>query len=158
MEKEMMVQVVERSCPFAQRTHLRLREIDEGENRITLVMEENPENLNAFGLVHAGAICGLAETTGGMPIFKFLDPREVIILNTVLNIRFTYPPRGELRCTARVVREEGEALLEEFRREGRADKAMDLKVFDASGKMVAQAQATYRLIPTPEEYKPYLGG
>jgi len=158
MEREMMVQVVEKGCPFARRSGMKLREIDEGDGRVTMILEDDPANLNAFGLVHAGAICGLAETAGGMAVFRYLDPRETVILNTVFNIRFTHPPRGELRCTARVVREEAEALLEEFRREGRADKAMDLKIFDASGKMVAQAQATFRLIPTPEEYREYLGG
>lgn len=153
-----MVQVVEKGCPFAQRTQMKLREIDEGGGRVTLVMEDAPANYNAFGLIHAGAMCGLAETVGGMAIFRYLDPREVIILNTVFNIRFAAPPRGELRCTAQVVEEEAAALMEEFKREGKADKAMDLKLFDSSGKMVAHAQATFRLIKTPEEYKKYFGG
>ena len=158
MEREMAVQVVERACPFAQRTHMRLREMDEGDGRVTLVMEDDPANLNAFGLIHAGAICGLAETAGGMAIFKYLDPREIIVLNTIFNIRFTHPPRGELRCTARVVEDEAAALMEEFEKEGKADKAMDLKILDSSGTVVAQAQATFRLIKTPEEYKKYFGG
>ena len=158
MEKKMMVQVVEKGCPFAQRAQMRLREIDEGEGRITVVMQDDPANYNAFGLIHAGAMCGLAETAGGMAIFRYLNPHEVIILNTVFNIRFTHPPKGELRCTARVVEEEAVALMEEFMKEGRADKAMDLKVLDSSGSMVAHAQATFRLISTPEEYKKYFGG
>jgi uncharacterized protein (TIGR00369 family) len=158
MDKEMVVQVVEKSCPFAQRAHMRFREINEVEGRVTLVMEDDPANLNAFGLVHAGAICGLAETVGGMAIMRYLDPREILVLNTVLNIRYVHPPRGELVCSARVVAEEANALLEEFEAEGRADKAMDLKVLDSSGTLVAQAHATYRLIHTPDEYKKYFGG
>lgn len=158
MDREMMVRVVEQTCPFARRTHLRFREIDEGGGRITLIMEDDPANLNAFGLVHAGAICGLTETAGGMAVFRHLDPRRTVILNTVLNIRYVHPPRGELRCSAQVLDEEARALIAEFEREGRADKAVDLKVFDASGTMVAQAQATYRLIGTPEEYRKYFGG
>jgi uncharacterized protein (TIGR00369 family) len=158
MEKEMMVQVVERACPFAQRTQMKLREIDEGNGRITMVMEDDPANYNAFGLIHAGAMCGLAETVGGMAIFRYLDPREIIILNTVFNIRFTSPPKGELKCTAQVVEAEAAVLMEEFRQEGKADKAIDLKIVDSSGKMVAEAQATFRLIKTPEEYKKYFGG
>ena len=158
MDREMMVQVVEKACPFAQRTHMRFGQMEEGEGRVTLVMEDDPANLNAFGLVHAGAICGLAETAGGMAILKYLDPREIIVLNTILNIRNVHPPRGELRCSAQVTAEEARVLLDEFEREGRADKAMDLKVFDSSGTMVAQAQATFRLIPTPDEYKKYFGG
>jgi len=155
MNEEMMVQVVEKACPFALRARMRLRELDEGHGRVTLIMEDNPDNLNAFGLVHAGAICGLAETAGGMAIMKYVDPREILVLNTIFNIRYVHPPRGELRCAAQVVDEEAQALLEEFRKNGRADKAMDLKVLDSSAVLVAQAQATYRLIPTPEEYKQY---
>lgn len=155
MDKEMMVQVVEKGCPFAQMTRIKTTEIDEGDGSVTMILEDNPNNLNAFGLVHAGAMSGLAETTGGMALFRYLDPGEVIILNTVFNIRFSRPPRGELRCKARVVEEEAAALLQEFRREGKADKAMDLKILDPSGKMVAQAQATFRLISTPEDYKKY---
>ncbi len=155
MEKEMIVQVVEKSCPFAQRTHLRLREVVEGEGRVTMAMEDDPANLNAFGLIHAGAICGLAETVGGMAIMRHLDPREILVLNTMLNIRYVHPPRGELRCSAQVVDEEARVLLGEFKASGRVDKAMDLKVLDSSDTMVAQAQATFRLIPTPQEYKKY---
>ncbi len=158
MDKEMVTQVVEKACPFAQRTHMRLRELDEGDGRLTLIMEDDPANYNAFGLVHAGAMCGLAETAGGMAIMRYLDPKEILVLNTTFNIRYSHPPRGELRCTARVVEEEARVLLEEFNREGRVDKAMDLKIFDTSGTMVAHAQATFRLIPTPNEYKKYFGG
>jgi hypothetical protein len=57
-----------------------------------------------------------------------------------------------------VVEAEAAVLMEEFKREGKADKAMDLKIVDSSGKMVAEAQATFRLIKTPEEYKKYFGG
>lgn len=158
MEREMIVRVVEQACPFAQRTRLQLRELDETGGRVTLAMEDDPSNLNAFGLVHAGAICGLAETAGGMAIMRYVDPREVLVLNTIFNIRYVHPPRRELTCTACVVEEEVRALLEEFRREGRADKAMDLKVFDTGGTLVAQAQATFRLVPTPREYGKYFGG
>ena len=158
MEKEMVIQVVESNCPFAQRTHMRFREINEGEGALTLIMEDDPTNLNAFGLVHAGAMCGLAETVGGMALMRYVDPRETIVLNTVFNIRFTHPPRGELTCRARVTQEEADILLGEVAEKGRADKAMDLKILDSSGKMVAQAEATFRLLPTPEEYKKYFGG
>ncbi len=156
MDAELMVKMVEEACPFAKRSHIRVTRVGE-EGYITAILEESADNLNAFGLVHAGAICGLAETAGGMAIFNYLDPREFIILNTVLNIRYVAMPRGELRCTAWVVKEEVDALIEEFRLTGKADKAMDLKVLNDSGKMVAQAQATYRLMATPDEFKAYFG-
>jgi uncharacterized protein (TIGR00369 family) len=158
MEKEMVVQVVENNCPFARRTHMRFREIEESEGALTLIMEDDPANLNAFGLVHAGAMCGLAETVGGMALMRYVNPRETIVLNTVLNIRFTNPPRGELACKAMVTQEEADILIDEVAEKGRADKAMDLKILDSAGKMVAHAQATFRLLPTPEEYKKYFGG
>ena len=158
MDREMIVQVVEKSCHFAQRTHFQLLEVDEKEGRVTMIMEDDPANLNAFGLIHAGAICGLAETVGGMAIMRHLNPLEILVLNTIFNIRFTNPPRGELRCTAQVVDEEARTLLDTFNKEGKADKAMDLKVLDASGIIVAEAQATFRLITTPDEYKKYFGG
>ena len=152
MEAELMVKMVEQACPFAGRSGLRLTRIGEDGN-ITMILEDEPSNLNAFGFVHAGAVCALAETAGGMAIFNYLDPMDFMVLNTVLNIRFTAMPEGELRCTARCNRGEAEALIEEFRIFGKADKAMDLKVLDASGKMVAQAQATFRLMATPEQYR-----
>lgn len=157
MDAESMVRMVEDACPFARRSHMRVTRIGE-EGYITAILEESEDNLNAFGLVHAGAICGLAETAGGMAILNYLDPREFIILNTVLNIRYVAMPRGELRCTARVVREEVDVLVEEFRLNAKADKAMDLKVIDNSGKVVAQAQVTFRLIATPDEFKQYFAG
>jgi acyl-coenzyme A thioesterase PaaI-like protein len=152
MDAELMVKMVEGACPFAQRSHMRVTRVGE-EGYITIILEDDPANLNAFGLVHAGAICGLAETAGGMAIFNYLDPMEFLVLNTVLNIRFTSMPHGELRCTAWVTKEEADVVIEEFRISGKGDKAMDLKVVDNSGKLVAQAQATFRLIATPDEFK-----
>jgi acyl-coenzyme A thioesterase PaaI-like protein len=152
MDAELMVKMVEGACPFAQRSHMRVTRVGE-EGYITIILEDDPANLNAFGLVHAGAICGLAETAGGMAMFNYLDPMEFLVLNTVMNIRFTSMPRGELRCTARVTKEEVDVVIDEFRISGRGDKSMDLKVVDNSGKMVAQAQATFRLMTTPEEFK-----
>lgn len=156
MEKEMMTQVVEGGCPFAQKTGMHVDKVaDDG--TVVLVLKENDSNLNAFGVVHAGAMCGLAETAGGMAIFRYLDPRETIVLNTVLNIRFRKMPRGELTCTARVLEEEAEALMEEFKESGRADKSLDLKVRDGEGEIVAEAQASFRLMPMPAELLESLG-
>jgi uncharacterized protein (TIGR00369 family) len=156
MDKEFMTRMVEGGCPFAKRSGMRVLEVEKG--NVSMVLEEDQANLNAFGLVHAGAICGLVETAGGMAIFNHLDPREHMVLNTILNIRFIAMPRGELRCTARVGEDEVRALLDELAAGEKADKSVDLKVLDSSGKTVAQAQATFRLMPTPEEFKKYLGG
>ena len=154
MDAELMVKMVEGACPFANRSKMRVTRIGE-EGNITMILEDDQANLNAFGLVHAGAICGLAETAGGMAIFTYLDPMEFVVLNTVLNIRFTAMPRGELRCSVRVNPDEAEAMLEDFRIFGKADKAVNMEVLDASGKRVADAQATYRLMATPDEFKTY---
>ncbi len=144
MELEMVREVVEKRCPFAAQAGMRVVSMDS--DTVELAMEETPENLNAFGLVHAGAICGMAETVAGMALFRHLDPSRVLILNTILNIRFTHPPRGRLSSAVRVLPEEARALMEEFEKNGKADKAIDVKVFDAKGNMVAQAQATFRLV------------
>jgi acyl-coenzyme A thioesterase PaaI-like protein len=157
MDAELMVKMVEGACPFASRSKMRVTRIGD-EGNITMILEDDPANLNAFGLVHAGAICGLAETAGGMAIFNYLNPMEFLVLNTVLNIRFTSMPRGELRCSVRVGGDEVEAMLSDFRITGKADKAVSLKVLDSSGKMVADAQATFRLIATPDEFKKYFEG
>ena len=120
-----------------------------------MVLADDPANYNAFGLIHAGAMCGLVETAGGMAIFSHLDPREFVVLNTVLNMRFVSMPRGELRCTVRFTAEEAKALLDDFGTTGKADKTIDVNGADSTGKMVAQAQATFRLMETPEQFKEY---
>ncbi len=142
-------------CPFAKRSGMRMEPAEDG---VTGILEDVPENLNAFGLVHAGAICGLMETAGGMALFQHTEPGELIVLNTVFNVRFGHPPKGELRCVARVSAEEAHALHADVAREGRADKAMDLKCFDREGALIAQAQATFRLMPMPEAYLAYFTG
>lgn len=154
MDAEMMVKMVEGACPFAERSKMRVTRIGEDGN-ITMILEDDRTNLNAFGLVHAGAISGLCETAGGMAIFNYLDPLEFIVLNSILNIRFIAMPRGELRCTVRVTGDEVATLLEEYRINGKADKAIDMKVQDVHGQLVAQAQATFRLMATPDEFKSF---
>jgi acyl-coenzyme A thioesterase PaaI-like protein len=152
MEAAMMTGMVEEGCNFAKRSGMKVREVTE-DGRIDMVLEDVAANMNAFGLTHAGAICGLVETAGGMAIFHHLDPRQFIVLNTVLNIRFVAMPSGELSCKAKVTGGEALDLLEELRHSGKADKSIDIKVMDAGGKMVAQAHATFRLMPTPEKFK-----
>ncbi len=155
MKEEMIAGMVEQRCPFAQRSHLRVRKVESEEGRVVMALEDSPDNLNAFGLVHAGAICGFAETTAGAALLSHLDPAEYIVLNTILNVRFTAPGKGELICSARVTEGEFVAVMEEVMAEGRADKTVDFKVKDASGKVVAAGQATFRIMPTPEEYHRY---
>ncbi len=155
MEEGMVVGLVEQRCPYAQRTHMRVRTVARVEGRVVMALEDSPDNLNAFGLVHAGAICGFAETVAGSALLTHLDPSEYIVLNTILNIRFTAPGRGELTCSARVTSEELGAVMEEVIARGRADKTVDFKVRDESGRVVASGQATFRIMPTPEEYRKY---
>lgn len=152
MEERLMKMMVEGGCPFAQRSHMKVKQVGPG-GRVSMVLEDDESNLNAFGLVHAGAMCGLVETTAGMAVFNFVDPMEFLVLNTVLDIRFVAMPRGELTAGAMVVEQEMTPLVEEARQTGRADKTVDCKVFDTNGKMVASAQATFRLLPTPEDIK-----
>ncbi|MBN2168190.1 MAG: PaaI family thioesterase [Actinobacteria bacterium] len=152
MDTQMMKKMVEGNCPFAGRSGMKFREIGE-DGKVVMILDDDASNYNAFGLVHAGVICGLAETAGGMAIFHYLDPRETIVLNTILKIRFKSMPQGELCCEAVVVPEEARLLLSELKKSGRANKAMDLQIADSSQKIVAEAQATFRLMPTPEEFK-----
>src|SRR5450759_849684 len=91
MDAELMVKMVEKACPFAQRSHMRVTRVAE-EGYITIILEDDPANLNAFGLVHAGAMCGLVETAGGMAIFNYLDPMEFLVLNLSL-IHISEPTR-----------------------------------------------------------------
>ena len=155
MEVDNLVGMVEQRCPFARRSGMSLREVRGDDGWITMALEESEENHNAFGLVHAGAICGLAETAAGASLLYYVDPAEFIVLNTVLNIRFIAPPRGELSCTARVTEDEFAVVMEEVIASGGADKTVDVKVRDSAGKVVADAHATFRVMPTPPQYKPY---
>ena len=155
MEQENLIGMVEQRCPYAQRSHMRMRTVEKEEGRITMALEESQENLNAFGLVHAGAICGLVETATGSALLNYIDPSEYIVLNTVLNIRFTAMGRGELSCTARVAADEFVVIMEEVIASGKADKTVDTMVKDAAGKVVAEAHATFRIMPTPDEFKSY---
>lgn len=155
MDSENLVGMVEQRCPYAQRSQMRMLTVEKDEGKVTMALEESQDNHNAFGLVHAGAICGLAETATGSALLSYLDPSEYIILNTVLNIRFVAMPRGELTCAARVTADEFAVIMEEVIASGKADKTVDTKVKDSAGKVVAEAHATFRVMPTPAEFKPY---
>jgi acyl-coenzyme A thioesterase PaaI-like protein len=154
MDSDSMKMMVEGACPFAQKHGMRTVEFTD-EGRLSMLLSDIPDNLNAFGLVHAGAICGLVETAGGMALFKYLDPMEDVVLNTILDIRFYAMPRGELTCTTTVTPEEMGVVRGELEQSDKADKTLDLKVRDSAGQIVAQAQATFRLMHTPERFKEY---
>lgn len=124
---------------FAQVPFMRLlgvrREFSEG-GRARLVIDARPDLGNVIGAVHGGVVATLLDVVMASAAVSLFDfERTAVTLN--LNTSFLQPGRGTLTADGEVVRHDG----------GVAWCSASLR--DAAGRVVAQAQGSFRYLPLP---------
>lgn len=134
------VAVVDRRKVFAQVPFMRLlgarREFSEA-GRARVAIDPRPEVGNVIGAVHGGVLVTLldvAMASAAVSLFDF--ERTAVTLN--LNTSFLQPGRGTLTADGEVVRHDGSVAW------------CSAAVRDAAGRVVAQAQGSFRYLPLPQ--------
>jgi uncharacterized protein (TIGR00369 family) len=122
--------------PFMQLLGAR-REFSEG-GRARLVIDARPELGNVIGATHGGVVVTLldvAMASAAVSVFDF--SRTAVTLN--LTTSFLEPGRGSLTADGEVVQyDDGVAWCR-------------ATVTDSAGRLVAQAQGSFRYLPLPQD-------
>lgn len=112
------------------------REFSEG-GRARLVLDARPELGNVIGAVHGGVLVTLldvAMASAAVSLFDFA--RTAVTLN--LNTSFLAPGHGRLAADGEVVQHDDSVAW------------CRASVTDAAGRVVAQAQGSFRYLPLPQ--------
>lgn len=125
---------------FAQVPFTRLlgarREFSEG-GRARLVIDARPELGNVIGAMHGGVLATLldvAMASAAVSLFDFT--RTAVTLN--MNTSFLEPGRGTLTADGEVVQHDDSVAW------------CRAAITDAEGRLVAQAQGSFRYLPMPQ--------
>lgn len=122
------------SPPMADTMGVQLVEFEEG--RVVFEMRAEEFQYNPAGILHGGAIAVLLDQAAGVSIFTTLKPGEG---NTSidLNIKFLRPATA----ASGILRGEGKVV-----QRGRRTALAESKVYDESGKLLAQATSTCMIL------------
>jgi uncharacterized protein (TIGR00369 family) len=132
--------IADRRNVFGQVPFLRLlaarREFSEG-GRARVVLDERPDLGNVVGAVHGGVLATLLDVvmaSAAVSVFDFT--RTAVTLN--LNTSFLEPARGRLTAYGEVLRHDDSVAW------------CRAWISDAAGRLVAQAQGSFRYLPLPQ--------
>jgi uncharacterized protein (TIGR00369 family) len=125
---------------FAQVPFTRLlgarREFSEG-GRARLAIDARPELGNVIGAVHGGVVLTLLDVVMASAAVSLFDfTRTAVTLN--MNTSFLEPGRGTLTADGEVVQHDESVAW------------CRATVTDAAGRVVAQAQGSFRYLPLPQ--------
>ena len=112
------------------------REFSEA-GRARIVIDERPELGNVIGAVHGGVVVTLLDVVMASAAVSLLDfARTAVTLG--LNTSFLEPGRGRLTADGEVVQHDASIAW------------CRASVTDGDGRIVAQAQGTFRYLPLPQ--------
>ncbi len=120
--------------PFMSRLGLRIENMQGGRSRI--VLPATPENGDAQGRVHDGALLALLDTTGAMASWAETGPGAYRASTPSLQAQIVAPvPPGDLVAYGRLVQREGDCFW------------ADVEVAGGGGEGVARGTVLYRIVP-----------
>ncbi|PAU81190.1 DUF4442 domain-containing protein [Halovibrio salipaludis] len=131
------------SVPFTSRNGFRVVELREGYLRARLTRKGNRNHL---GTVYAGAQFLLAEIPfGAMALVEF-GGRLIPVLKD-LHIFYDQPARTDLEVELTLDAERKARIEQDVADNGKAELIIELDLKDASGEIVARAEANYQVRP-----------
>lgn len=137
-----------RSVPFARLLDIRVDAVDSQQALTRLAVQ--PQLANHVGSVHAGALFTVCESASGAALAGALA--ELIMRTRFVvrdaHVEYLKPAQGEVLARARLA-DEGAAVLEALRHDGRAEVAVDVSALtlapDGSETLVARASFRWHL-------------
>jgi len=135
---ERMAMVIART-PFMK--HLAMEFVEGGDGWAKIKMAYQDENSTAFKALHGGAISSLIDTTGAMAAWTTAEIATPKYFGSTVGINVNY-------LSAAI----GEDIFAEGRvlKRGKEIIYSDVRVTNASGKLLAQGTVTYRIVERTE--------
>lgn len=133
----LFAQLLRRAVPYSGSIGARVTTLEPG--RAVVTLRDRRAVRNHLGSVHAIALANLAELASGMAMLTALEPGVRGIVTT-LTIRYHHKARGTLTASGTAAPPPVDSPIEAI---AHAD------IHDDSGALVADADVTWRLAPTP---------
>jgi uncharacterized protein (TIGR00369 family) len=115
---------------------MRLEELAEGASRF--VMSTASRLFNAGGVVHGGALASIADASIAAALATLIDPDREAIATIEIKINYIAPVReGEVTAEGRIIQR------------GKSVAVGESSVYDAEGRLLARAMATYAIKVRP---------
>lgn len=139
---EIVRQLTEEQIAFVQRSGLKAEVLEPGHVRLRMPLAGNQ---NHIGSMYAGALFTLAEIPGGALFLTSFDSQRCYPIAKELQLRFRRPATSDIRVEARLADEQIEQLRKQLEEQGKAEYALELRLTDASGEVVAESRSLYQL-------------
>lgn len=134
---------VEVGVPFVRKTGVVTEDVSVRDARLRLPLD--PDNLNAQGTVHVGAIATLAEAAASAVVGLAFDPARFTFICKAVELRYRRAGRTDLWAKAQLGHEAQTGAEERAWTEGKADLPVLIEVVDQGGERVAEASVTLSL-------------
>jgi thioesterase domain-containing protein len=130
------------SIPFAVRTGIDATSFEK--DNITLKMPLEP-NMNHIGTMYAGALFTLGEMMGGAVAMIYFIENKLIPIVKGLNIKFLKMAKTDITTTYAMRDEEVRTVIDDCRKNGKAEYAVNLELKDENGVVVAVTEGFYQV-------------
>jgi acyl-coenzyme A thioesterase PaaI-like protein len=138
---------LERGIEAIHKTGIRVVECRDRYVKLMLPLQGN---VNHLGMMYAGSMSTLGEVTGGAISGVSFGVTEYFPIIKELKVRFIRPAMSDITLEASISEETIRECREKLAVKGKADFALELKLIDAQGEVVAQVNNLYQVRPIPE--------
>ena len=135
------------STPFTIAMGMTIEQLDDSGAWVAL--PDWARNRGADGAVHPAAIAALIQFAASTYWSRHVDSRFGALSLRRFEARHAGPVRGALRAHVALADDARESALLRLRSEGRAEVTCSARAFDASGRLVAEADITWELSAAP---------
>ncbi len=141
MAFENVKMILEQMIPFVKKTGVKVESLEKG--RVKLVMPHDKTNYNPLGILHAGSLFTLAETTAAALCLTSFDQGKVSFIGKEVSIRFRKPAKGDVVCEAVISEEDAAKITEESGANGKADGVLVCEIKNKDGDVTAEAKSVF---------------
>ncbi|MCP4320128.1 MAG: DUF4442 domain-containing protein [Hyphomicrobiales bacterium] len=118
---------------------------EQGQHTVNAHMPFRREVTNLFGTVHAGALYTLAETVAGVAANNLVPASQVIPLLRQAEVKFTRRAESGMTAKAMIEAPTANRAKSAYKRDKRADVAVNVTIEDTEGEVVFAGSFDYAL-------------
>ncbi len=141
MAFENVKMILEQMIPYVKKTGVKVESLEKGS--VKLAMPHDKTNYNPMGILHAGSVFTLAETTAAALCLTTIDQGKMSFIGKEVSIRFRKPGKGDVTCEASISDEEVAKIAEEVAANGKTDGVFTCEVKDKDGNVTAESKAIF---------------
>ncbi len=138
---------LERGIEAVRKTGIRVVECRDRYVKLMLPLQGN---VNHLGMMYAGSMSTLGELSGGAVAGVSFGVTEYFPIIKELKVRYVRPALSDVTLEAAMSEETIRECREKLAVKGKADFALEIKMMDAQGEVVAQVNGLYQVRPIPE--------